>query len=233
MNVEVVEGSGVPLVFLHGWGGNARSFGGAIRHFAECGRMCVALDFPPFGASDEPPPTWSLRDYTVMTESALTALGIPNAVLIGHSFGGRVAVDFASRSNRARKLVLVDAAGLKPKRGWAYRRKMRRFRRDKAAGRDTRKYYSPDYLAMPERLRGVFSRVVAEDLSDRLPLVSCPTLIVWGRTDAETPPEMAKRMKKGIADSRLVWLDGGHFAYAEKHFAFLSALDEFLGDTWK
>lgn len=194
-----------------------------------CGRTCAAIDFPYFGESDAPPSDWSLRDYTIITEKAIDKLGFTNIILIGHSFGGRVAIDMASRSNRVEKLVLVDAAGLKPKRGLKYRMRKMRFECDKAKGRDTRKYYSPDYLALPENMRGVFSRIVAEDLSDRLPLVSCPTLIVWGKEDGETPPYMAKRLNKGLSDSRIVWLDGGHFAYAEKPLIFEAALEEFIG----
>lgn len=194
-----------------------------------CGRTCAAIDFPYFGESEAPPPDWSLRDYTVITEKAIDKLGFTDIILIGHSFGGRVAIDMASRSNRVKKLVLVDSAGLKPRRGLMCRIRKMRFERDKAKGRDTRKYYSPDYLALPENMRGVFSRIVAEDLSDRLPLVSCPTLIVWGKEDSETPPYMAKRLNREISDSRIVWLDGGHFAYAEKPLSFEAALEDFIG----
>lgn len=206
-----------------------RSFGGAIARLSFGGRTCAAIDFPYFGGSEPPPSDWSLRDYTVITERAIDKLGLTDIILIGHSFGGRVAIDMAARTNRVRKLVLVDAAGLRPKRGLRRRIRDMRFRRDKAKGRDTLKYYSPDYLALPENMRGVFSRIVSEDLSDRLPLISCPTLIVWGREDKETPPYMAKRLRKGISGGRIVWLDGGHFAYAEKPLAFEAALEEFIG----
>ncbi len=229
MNAELIEGGGTPLVFLHGWGGDIRSFGGAMTRLSFGGRTCAAIDFPYFGGSDQPPPDWSLRDYTVITEKAIDKLGLTDIILIGHSFGGRVAIDMAARTGRVKKLVLADAAGLRPRRGLRRRIAAMRFRRDKAKGRDTRKYYSADYLALPESMRGVFSRIVAEDLSDRLPLISCPTLIVWGKEDTETPPYMAKRLKKGISDSRIVWLDGGHFAYAEKPLAFESAIEEFIG----
>ncbi len=215
-------------MFLHGWGGSIASFGGAINYYSMRGYGVAALDFPPFGASPEPSECWSLRDYTSLTLSVMDSLGIEKAIIIGHSFGGRVALDIAAKTDRAEKLVLVSAAGLKPKRGIGYKLKLRRFIRDRKKGRDVTKYYSPDYLAMPERLRGVFSRIVAEDLSDRLPLVRCPTLVVYGAFDTETPPYMAKRMYKGIKNSRIVRLEGGHFAYAERHMAFTSALDDFL-----
>lgn len=177
-----------------------------------------------------PPSDWSLGDYTDMTEALLDKLGIGEAIVIGHSFGGRVAIDLASRSDRVKKLVLADAAGLKPRRGVRRRLRAMRFRLAKAAGRDTSKFYSADWKALSPEMRGVFARVVAEDLSERLPRISCPTLIVWGKRDKDTPPYMARRLNKGIKNSKLIMLDGGHFAYAEKHFAFVAALGDFIGD---
>ncbi len=228
VNAEVCRGSGTPLLFLHGWGGSALSFGGAFDYFASRGRTCAALDFPPFGASDPPPPDWSLSDYVRLTAAAADALGLGRFIPIGHSFGGRVAIRLAAETDRTEKLVLVSAAGLKPRRGLRYRLRRLAFRRDKARGRDVTKYYSPDWLAMPEYLRGVFARIVGEDLTPCLDKINCPTLIVWGRRDLETPPYMARRLKRGIKRGKLVFLEGGHFAYAENHTAFASALDSFL-----
>ena len=220
----------MPVLFLHGWGGNARSFASAMNYFASGGRTCVAPDFPPFGSSSQPPENWSLGDYTDMTVALLDKLGIEKAVVVGHSFGGRVAIDLASRTERVAKLALVDAAGLRPRRGIKYRLRRARFRLAKAAGTDTQKFYSPDWRALPPAMRGVFARVVAEDLTPRLPYITCPTLIVWGDKDRDTPPYMAKRLHKGIKNSKIAMIDGGHFAYAERHFAFVATLSDFIGD---
>ncbi len=202
-----------------------------MNYYSLRGYGVAALDFPPFGKSPEPSECWSLKDYTALTLSVMDSLGIDKAVIVGHSFGGRVAIDIAAKTDRAEKLVLVSAAGLTPKRGLKYKLRQRRFLRNRKKGRDVTAYYSSDYLAMPERLRGVFSRIVSEDLSDRLPLVRCPTLVVYGSHDTETPPYMAKRMYKEIKDSRIVRLEGGHFAYAERHTAFMTALDNFLQEN--
>lgn len=201
-----------------------------MNYFATGGKTCVAPDFPPFGASAMPPEDWSLADYTALTAALLDRLDIPKAIVVGHSFGGRVALDLAARTDKVAKLVLVDAAGLRPRRGIKYRLRRARFRLAKAVGADTEKYYSPDWRALPPSMRGVFARVVAEDLSDRLALIDCPTLVVWGDRDKDTPPYMAKRLLKGIKNSRAVMLEGGHFAYAERHYAFVRHLSDFIGD---
>ena len=69
---------------------------------------------------------------------------------------------------------------------------------------------SPDYRAAGA-LRPVFNRVVNENLSDVASAVRCPTLLLYGAADAETPPEMGQRFQKLIAGSELGILDGfGH-----------------------
>lgn len=233
VNVAVTPGSGLPVVFMHGWGASSAAFLPAFERFASEGRTCIAPDLPPFGASGMPPIDWSLSDYTSMMLSLLDRLGVERAAFVGHSFGGRIAVDIASRTNRAERLVLVDAAGLRPRKGSIKRLRALRFRISRRLGLDTEKFYSADWRALPERMRGVFARVVAQDLSDRLSSIACPTLIVWGRHDRETPPYMAKRFLRGIKNSRLVMLDGGHFAYAERSMEFVAVLGDFLGRAWK
>ena len=173
VNAEVCRGSGTPLLFLHGWGGSALSFGGAFDYFASRGRTCAALDFPPFGASGPPPPDWSLGDYVRLTAAAADALGLGRFIPIGHSFGGRVAIRLAAETDRTEKLVLVSAAGLKPRRGLRYRLRRLAFRRDKARGRDVTKYYSPDWLAVPVYLI-LFVKItgVTEEQMRRFPMGS-------------------------------------------------------------
>ena len=77
-------------------------------------------------------------------------------------------------------------------------------------------------------MKKVFVRIVCSDLKSLLPLIKCETLIVWGKTDRDTPPYMAKQFKEGIAGSEIVWLDGGHFAYLENPFVFLKITEAFL-----
>ena len=220
-------------MFLHGWGGSVRSFGGAFDWFAARGRTCLAFSVPPFGGSDMPPEDWVLRDYSAHTLALLDVFGIDRAVLVGHSFGGRVAIDIASGSDRRRAaaLALVSAAGIRPRRGPAYALRRLRFLYDRKKGRDVTKYYSPDWLALPERMRGVFARIVSLDLTDRLRGIGCPTALMWGDRDTETPPYMCRMMKRRIRGSEIVKLRGGHFAYAEDHLTFVTSLAD-LTDKW-
>ncbi len=215
-------------MFLHGWGGDIRSFGGAMDYFERRGRTCLTLSFPPFGLSDMPPSDWNLSDYSALTLSLLDKLSLDKVILIGHSFGGRVALDIAANApGRTEKLVLVDSAGLKPRRGLIYRLKRLRFRMAKKLGRPTKKFYSPDYLALPESMRGIFGRIVANDQTEDISKIKCPTLVFWGNRDRETPMYMCRRFIKKFGGKAII-LSGGHFAYAEDHIRFVTALGGFV-----
>lgn len=226
-------GSGVPLVFLHGWGGSVDSFGGAMAYFSARGRTCLSFSFPPFGSSDMPPPEWGLADYSAFTLALLDKYALGNVIFIGHSFGGRVAIDIASGAHkeRAYAIALVSAAGIRPRRGLRGLVRDMRFKRDKRLGRNVEKYYSPDWRALPERMRGVFSRIVSLDLTERLKDITCPTALIWGKDDRETPPYMCGVMKRRIRGAEIIRLKGGHFAYAEDHMVFVTSLAELI-EKW-
>lgn len=221
-------GEGEPLVLLHGWGGSSKTIkciAGALIDV-----RLILFDFPPFGSSAEPSDDWCLADYSDMTAECLRSLGINKASFAGHSFGGRVCIDIASRTDMAEKLILIDAAGLRPKRTLKKVISGMRFRRDKKCGRDVTKYYSPDYLALSSGMRKVFSRIVGEDLLPRLGKITCPTLIIWGEKDTETPLYMAKKLHKKIKGSGLIVMNGGHFAYLDNLRDVQLIIKSFIGN---
>ena len=178
-----------------------------------------------------PPKNWGLHDYSALTLTLLDKYGLGNVILVGHSFGGRVAIDIASGSDRVAGLALVSAAGVKPRRGLLYRLRHRRFLHDKRKGLDVSKYYSPDWLALPENMRGIFSRVVSLDLTDKLGDIRCPTVLIWGKEDRETPMYMCGVMKRRIRGAEVILIKGGHFAYAEDHVTFVTSLAELI-EKW-
>jgi pimeloyl-ACP methyl ester carboxylesterase len=117
-----LEGAGQPLFLLHGWGCNTETFK-LIRGFLEQHFLVVAVDFAGFGQSEEPREVWGVEEYTRSVEALAKEERIENPILVGHSFGGRVSIVFASRNN-TRKIILTDAAGVKPKRSLTYYRKV-------------------------------------------------------------------------------------------------------------
>lgn len=220
-------GQGTPILLMHGWGGSTVSFSGAYEYLCGLNRDVIAVDFPGFGSSDMPAEDWGIFDYAACMDAIINALSTEKVILVGHSFGGRVALCLADKEY-VESIVLVDSAGLKPLPSLIKTIKVWRYKQAKKAGKDLSKFGSLDYRALPGGLKKVFINVVNTHLDDKLEGISCPVLIVWGKHDKETPRYMARRFKRKIKGSKLVYLDGGHFAYAESPIKFNLVLAEFI-----
>jgi pimeloyl-ACP methyl ester carboxylesterase len=240
--VYSVEGEGDAVVMLHGWGCDKsiwkRSVEMLQRHF-----RVVAIDFAGFGKSDEPKSVWGVEEYTRSVEALLRELGVTCPTLIGHSFGGRVSILYASR-NEVKRVVLTDAAGVKPRRSFGYYRKVYTYKLlkwalplligDKKAQMllDQRraKSGSSDYNSATPMMRAILSKCVNEDLCGVMPRISAPVMLFWGDKDTATPISDAHRMAKLIPDAGLVVAEGaGHFAFLEQPELWHATLMNFLG----
>ena len=236
-----VSGSGADVVLLHGWGCNIDIWKGVIEDLERSFRVW-AIDFPGFGKSPAPSDVWGVEEYTKNFEQFVQASGIRNPILVGHSFGGRVAIRYGAR-NKVNKIILVDAAGVKPRRSIDYYVKVYSFKLLKKvlpvllgpqrAGRIIERYRSKngssDYKALSGTMRGTFVKVVNEDLKKFMPLISAPTLLVWGEADTATPIADARIMEKRIPDAGLVVFKGaGHYSFLERAAEFSIIINNFL-----
>lgn len=192
----------------------------------------VSVDFPGFGAEPEPREPWGVEEYTRWLEQRLE--GVERPILVGHSFGGRVAIVFASR-NATEKVVLVDAAGVRPRRGARYYIKVwsfkifKRFASRAAVEKWRGKAGSADYAAASATMRGTLSRVVNDDLRRFMPSISAPTLLIWGSADTATPVSDAKKMERLIPDAGLVVFEGaGHYSFLDQGARFNAILKKFV-----
>jgi pimeloyl-ACP methyl ester carboxylesterase len=215
------------LVFLHGWRLNRESLRGiGILFHNTCGVHLI--DLPGFGDLPAPPADWDTLKYADLLQAYLTTVAGP-VVLIGHSYGGRVALRLASRRlPQFAGLVLMAVPGL-PAQGLSRVRLRRIYVRTLRRGLlsmraltgaaplawHTRRYGSTDYLAAGE-LRPIFVKVVNEDLTESARTTNCPVLLVYGSEDTETPPALAFRYA-ALMDGRAtidVLPHHGHHLYA-------------------
>lgn len=224
------DGVGTPVVLMHGWGCRVDTMRRVFDKLSGIGKTVVAFDFPGFGKSDPPFRPFSVFDYARVTLGLFSALGIEKPDVIAHSFGGRVAIILASE-NLVNRLLLVDAAGVKPRFNLGRSLKISAYKIRKKLGLKTDKCGSTDYRALDGVMRETFVKVVNEYLDRLLPLVTRPTLLVWGEKDRDTPPYMAKRMKRKIQDSALVIMkDCGHFSFLDDAAAFTAVASAFFGE---
>ncbi|MGN1200739.1 MAG: alpha/beta fold hydrolase [Candidatus Caccovivens sp.] len=221
--------SEVTNVFLHGWGCDHTSFLFSVDKLKD---NCLFVDFPPHGQSKKPSRDWTVFTYANMLISLCQHLGIKKYNLIGHSFGGRIAIIVAVLCKKETiKLVLVDSAGLKPKRSLNYYRKIYAYKIRKKLGLNVSKYGSCDYLALDDGMRKVFNSIVNTHLEEFLPYITAKTMIIFGKNDDVTPIYMAKKLHKKIKNSSLVILeDAGHFSFVDRRYEFLAQIVPFLNE---
>src|SRR5713226_1356976 len=116
--VHYVEaGEGQPIVLLHGWGGQVASFGRIPTILAERCRV-VAVDLPGFGQTPLAERPWGTADYAECIAALVDRLRLAPCTLLGHSFGGQIAIALAATyPELVGKLILVDSAGIRSRRG--------------------------------------------------------------------------------------------------------------------
>ncbi len=230
-----------PVIIMHGWGCNVDTVASIENIFK--GKMRVLnVDLPGHGKSSEPPTVWGVEDFTSMMEKFISQLGLKKPSLVGHSFGGRISILLSSRGD-VDKVLLVDTAGIKPKRSLSYYWKVYSFKAMKNAAllifgkkkgsvivdKMRGKKGSADYRNSSPRMRAIMSRCVNEDLKYAMPSIKAPVLLVWGENDTATPLSDAQTMKKLIPDAGLVSFPGcGHYSFLDNPFGFKAVVSSFF-----
>ncbi|MBC8589491.1 alpha/beta fold hydrolase [Paratissierella segnis] len=239
----IVEGEGSPAVILHGWGCHIETVMSIVNILKERYKV-YCIDLPGFGKSDKPKDVLGSFDYARIVKKFLESMDVKKAVFIGHSFGGKLSIIFGSKYPECvEKIVLIDSAGLIPKRGIKYYFKVYSFKTlrfiykhlffwikdDKRMEKFYKKFGSDDYKNSDGIMRRILVKVVNEDLKPILKDIKVPTLLIWGDKDDATPLYMAKIMEKEIEDSGLVILEGtGHYSYLEDYSKFTAVIKSFL-----
>lgn len=203
------------VVGLHGWARSHDDLGAALG-----GLNALLIDLPGFGVSPEPPAVWGSLEYADLVAEALRGLDRPQ-VVVGHSFGGRVAVRLAARWPELISGVVLTGVPLL--RGsdaatpsWRFR--MARWGSRHGLVSDDRmeklrqRYGSEDYRRASGLVRSVLVRVVNESYEEDLPRITCPVELIWGSKDTAAPLEMAQRACGLLPKARLEVIDdAGHF----------------------
>jgi pimeloyl-ACP methyl ester carboxylesterase len=238
---HLISGEGPRAVLvLHGWGASIEAAYPIVAGLAPVARV-HALDLPGFGDSALPPEPWGVEQYQAFVAAYMDAVGVARATIVAHSNGGRIAIRMAATEpGRVAKLVLVDAAGIRPKRTFRWYRRVAMAKAGKHAARHfgapgerlrdalLAKAASADYAAAGE-LRPTLVKLVNADLRPYMPRIAAPTLLVWGAEDTDTPVAMAQEMERLIPDTGLVVLQGaGHFSYADQPARFARIVSHFI-----
>lgn len=242
VNYEV-EGDGKNVVLLPGWLCDHKALTPIAEHLKKDFKV-YSIDVVGFGKSELPEKPMNTDDYGDWLKKFLEELHIDNPILIGHSHGGRMIINYAGRNlGKINKIVLIDAAGIKPKRSTKYYLKVYTYKFlknmykilpktkmfENMKERSMNKFGSTDYKNSPSVLKKTMSNIVNEDLQGIMKNIKAPTLLIWGDQDTATPIEQGRTMEKLIPGSGLVEIKGGgHFSYLNAPQVVYAVLDEFF-----
>lgn len=184
------------IIFLHGWGLDKNSFNNLAEQLPNYNK--ILIDLPGFGKTELPKRPWGTLDYA--KHVVVSLLEQRNNIIIGYSFGGRIAIKIAANyPELVDKLILIASAGLRKK--FSLKRLIRKIF----------KKSSQDYKNAGA-LKPILSKVVREDLIKDLKKIKCETLILAAENDTETPLWTAKKMHKLVKNNKLIILPGiGHY----------------------
>lgn len=229
----------VRVAWLHGWGRQGADFAVSARQLAAEGVGSVTLDLPGFGASAPPLHAGGARHYAALLLPVVQEISHSPLVIVGHSFGGRVAVSLAAQHPAlVRAVVLTGVPLLARQHRGAVARAYRLVRAlhhlgvlsDGRLEAARQKYGSADYRAASGVMRDVLIATVNESYEKELAQWRGATTLVWGSKDTEVPVAVASAALELLGeDSRLVELPGvGHLTPLEAPDALARAVRETL-----
>ena len=240
----------------------------------------LILDLPGFGKSDEPDKNWNLDDYVEFVDEFIKkasrkggfelvknilekmqegSTGLSpqwsqhssKIILIGHSFGGQIAIKYAAKyPKKIDKLILTGAAGIRHKLTLKqkllfiltkigkitfslpiigfFQNSVYKIFSKIARGR------KKDYYSASSRMKEIMKNVLMEDLTDYFDKIKTTTLLIWGRGDKTTPLADGEIMNKKIKNSKLIMVDNAnHSLPYQKPEEFVKIVKEFIKKTAK
>jgi len=216
------------ILILHGWAGSSKSWSKTKEILENQGYRVFVPDLPGFGITPDPPNPWSIDDYTGWVRNFSEKQGLSQFFLLGHSFGGRIAIKFAVKyPGKLQGLILCASAGITPRP----KMKITFFAFISRVGNlifslpvleifrePTRKLVyiltnARDYYFLQGKvMKETFKKTIEENLTPYLSQIKMPTLIIWGDKDVMVPISDVYKMNKEISNSTLKIIPGGKHA---------------------
>ena len=204
------------ILVLHGWGSKKeimkQAFGKELKEYRH-----IYLDMPGFGASTNEM-ILTTKDYGEIVKLFLETISIEPLVVMGHSFGGKVATLINSSY-----LILLSSAGVVTEKPWSIKLKIATFKFLKPLGiqRIRQLFVAPDAQGMSHEMYETFKNVVDEDFEAEFAKSKSEALCFWGIDDTATPLYTGEKISKLIENAKFYPLEGDHFFFL-KHAKFIA-----------
>lgn len=223
-------GEGKDIVLLHGWGQNIQMMD-PLGNYLKANHKITIVDLPGFGLSSEPDYAYSVYDYVELLKELFDILKITKPILIGHSFGGRLSIIYASKYD-VEKVVLFGSPCVRHEYKSAKQSILKALKKVKILSplANLMKKYtgSVDYKNATPIMREVLVRTVNEDLTECAKKIKAECLLIWGDNDDAVPVNHAKELNNLLKNSDLIVLPGTHYCYLENLHQVINILNNFL-----
>jgi pimeloyl-ACP methyl ester carboxylesterase len=215
------------IIILHGWG---QSKGNWINISDKLGKNVQSIDLPGFGTEAVINDNWGVPEYADWVEQKMKPKS--EVILIGHSFGGRIAAEIAGRRQTWLKGIVLIGAPCLYRPTYVTQLKIFLFKTVKFLfPLSLRSFlYSNELKAAKESgLEKIFRKVVSYDQTSQIKNIDIPALLIWGDQDKKVPVDIAQEMLKLIPKSELKVIENaGHDVYLEKPELVFAYIKRFI-----
>lgn len=213
----IEKGEGQVIILLHGLMGGLSNFKDVIGFFSSKGYKVIIPELPIYNLPLKETTVTAFSDFL---EDFIKYKNLSNVILLGNSLGGHVGLIYSNKNpSFVKSLVLTGSSGLYensmgesyPKRenyGYIKRKTQEVFYNSKVA---TKEIVDEVFETVNNREKLVRTLAIAKsairhNMSEELPNIKTPTLLIWGENDLVTPPEVAREFKSLLPNSKLEWI---------------------------
>ena len=226
-----ITGNGPVILFLHGWGQNKEMMTPLIETLKNR-YTCIALDMPGFGNSDFNNEK-NIDEYTKnIHDFLLYKLHITPSYIVGHSFGGKVAINYHLKYG-VKGISLIASPILKVKRKFSYYLKVFLYKLKKKLHIKDLNAGSEDYKNTKKEMKSFFVSVVNTHFNSEIKKVKIPILLVYSKEDEKVSLKEGVKLEKRLLRGKLRVIKGDHFAYLTNREIVSSVINNFFKEREK
>lgn len=219
------------LILLHGWGGK-KQYWSQLESQLKGTAKTLALDLPGFGDEKLVEDDWGVPEYANWVIELIKREKYEDVILVGHSFGGRVAAEIAANHPKWLSGLILDASPClyRPSNSTLLKIRVYKLLKNMLPQPLKTLFYPSDLKDANERKLGkVFRTVVNYDQTQQLKAIQVPTLMIWGENDTEVPLRIAIEMRELISNSSLeIFENSGHFPLLDKASKYVDIVRTFI-----
>ena len=215
------------IIILHGWGHNGDLWA-QLAH--QLGKSAMSIDMPGFGKEPLVKDDWGVPDYAKWVEKKISKY--TNVVLIGHSFGGRISAEIASKNPKYLKGLILSGAPCIYRPTFSTQIKIIVYKSLKfLIPRNYRKLFYSGDLKEAGKLQKILRKVIHFDQTEQLKKIKTKTLLLWGENDSDVPLRIAREMNDLISNSELEIIENaGHNSFLDKPNLFYGYVTKYISN---